>query len=276
MRYPAVSGQFYSNSSKSLERQIDSFLDTARKETKISSDIGISPHAGYEYSGKIAALTFASLEKNLKKKNTTVIIAGPNHTGIGGLVAVSFEDWKTPIGVSSTDLRLAGAIIQNCTIISKDELAHFREHSIEVLLPFLQRINPQAKIVAVCIGLQEQRVAAQVGRAIFEACAKEEFKDRNIVLLSSSDFSHYVSGEMARKMDKMALEFIKQLNSYEFEREIVENELTICGHGPIVVAIEYAKLAGKKQGKVLKYSNSGLETGGNEAQIVAYAGIVFV
>lgn len=276
MRYPAVAGQFYTDSPNGLTRQVDSFLAEARKEVKESTWIAIAPHAGYVYSGKTAALTFAALEKSLKKKNTTVIILGPNHTGLGDPVSVSFDDWKTPIGISKTDLRLAGAIIQNCVMITKNELAHFREHSIEVMLPFLQRINPSAKIVAICLGMQEEKVSAQVGRAIFEACEKKEFEDRNIVVLASSDFTHYESGDRAKMMDKMPLEFIKQLDSAQFEREIVDNDVSICGHGPIVVAIEFAKLAGKGRGKVLRYTNSGLESGGDESQVVAYASIIFV
>ncbi|MFA5108311.1 MAG: AmmeMemoRadiSam system protein B [Candidatus Micrarchaeia archaeon] len=276
MRYPAVAGSFYPLNANTLTREVDAFLAQGRKEVSVSANIAIAPHAGYEYSGKTAGYSFAALEKNLKKENTSMVILCPNHTGLGEIVSVSFEDWKTPIGTSSTDLRLAAKIILSCPLMRRNEAAHFREHSIEVMLPFIQRINPKAKIVAICIGVQGEKIASEVGKAIFDACSDNEFKDRNILLLASSDFTHYESGERAKLMDKMPIEFIKKLDANALEREVEQNGLSICGHGPIAAAIYYAKLAGKKEAKLLKYTNSGKETNGNESSVVAYASLVFI
>lgn len=277
MRYEAVCGTFYQAPAQGLTRQVDSFLANARKEVKqIDAKAIVCPHAGYMYSGQAAAYSFASVEAKLKKENTTVVMIGPNHTGMGEMISVSFDTWRTPIGKSEADLKLAGAIIKKDMLISKNEVAHLREHSLEVQLPFLQRINPKIKIVPICLGAQDFEVARRVAKAVFEACAQKEFENRNIVVLASSDFTHYESGEAAKKMDAMPLEYIRQMNSYEFEREVQERDLSICGHGAIAAAMEYAKLAGAKEGRVLKYTNSGIESCGGEEKVVSYASIAFV
>ncbi len=267
---------FYPQSEQTLRRQVDLFLSDAEKEVSIDAQIAIAPHAGYVYSGATAALTFRALKKQIEKKDATVIIIGPNHTGLGKPVSISFDDWKTPLGNLSVDLRLAAQIIKSNTIIEKNEVAHLREHCIEVMLPFIQRINPNAKIIPICIGLGQKQVCVQIAKAIFEASKKDEFKDRNITFLASSDFTHYQSAQTAQKMDKMPIEYIKQLNSDEFYREVLQNELSICGVGPIICAIEYAKLCAKKKAILLRYTNSAKQSGTDDSQVVAYASMAFV
>ncbi len=277
MRFPAVAGQFYPGAAPALQRMVDEFLAKARKEVKPRSCLSIiCPHAGYVYSGFTAACSFAAAESQLKKPNTTAIILGPNHTGLGNPIAISFDDWKTPIGSTSTDLPLAGAIIKSNPAITKNEAAHIGEHSIEVQLPFLQTINPQAKIVAICMGWQDEGTCEMLAKSIFDAVSQPAFAGRNILLIASSDFTHYESGERARQLDAQALEFIKALEAGELEREVEASSLSICGHGPIAVALQYSKLAGAKSASLLRYTNSGKETDGDERQVVAYASFVIV
>ncbi|VVB57427.1 Memo-like protein [uncultured archaeon] len=281
MRHPAVAGPFYPGTPATLQRAVDELLKNARQELKASGPKSrppfkaiLCPHAGYVYSGLTAALSFAAAEKQLQLPNTTVIILGPNHTGLGNPLSVSFEDWKTPVGTSSTDLPLAGAIIKSNAAITKNEAAHLAEHSIEVQLPFLQTINPQAKIVAICMGWQDDAMAKMLAKSIFDATRQKEFSDRNLLLLASSDFTHYQSGEQARRLDAQPLEFIKALQGTLFEEEVEASDLSICGHGPIAVALHYSKLAGAKKAELLRYTNSGKETNGDEGQVVAYASFV--
>jgi hypothetical protein len=284
MRYPAVAGSFYPAPPATLKRQVDGFLAAARKEVKHSQAAPsplpaasrplkaiICPHAGYIYSGLTAAYSFVAAETQLKLPNTTVIILGPNHTGLGNPLAVSFDDWKTPLGTTSTDLPLAGRIIKSNKSITKNEAAHLAEHSIEVQLPFLQSINPNAKLVAICMGWQDDDSAKMLAKSIFDASRQPAFADRNILVLASSDFTHYESGEQARAHDEQPLEFIKALQPSAFEEEVEAAHLSICGHGPIAVALHYAKLAGAKKAELLRYTNSGKETDGDEKKVVAYA-----
>ncbi len=277
MRYPAVSGSFYPAQPANLQRMVDAFLAKAKKEVKPRKCISIIvPHAGYIYSGQTAAYSFAAAEEILKRPNTTAIFIGPNHTGLGNPISVSFDDWKTPIGTTSTDLPLAGAIIKSLSIITKNEGAHLMEHSIEVQLPFLQTINAKAKMVAICMGRQDGPTAKLVGEAIAKTIARPEFSDRNILLIASSDFTHYESGENARAHDAQPLEFIKALAADEFEQEVEASALSICGHGPIAAVIHASKLLGAKSASLLRYTNSGKETNGDESQVVAYASFVII
>ncbi len=277
MRFPAVAGQFYPGGSANLQRAVDELLAKARKEVKpiASCRAVVCPHAGYIYSGFTAACSFAAIEPQLKKPDTTVIILGPNHTGLGNPISVSFEDWKTPVGTTSTDLPLAGAIIKSNPIITKNEAAHLMEHSIEVQLPFLQTINPKAKIVAICMGKQDEHTARMVGESIGNVC-KNAPKSKNILLLASSDFTHYESGESARRLDAQPLEFIKALEPDELEREVDASSLSICGHGPIAAVLHASKLLGAKKAQLLRYTNSGQETSGDERQVVAYGSFAII
>ncbi len=322
MRYPAVSGSFYPSSPTALSRQVNELLAKAREEMAAGEPEGraakkareemparekggakkareikamVCPHAGYEYSGLTAACSFAAAQKQLQKKNTTVIILGPNHTGAGQLVSVSFDDWSTPVGKSETDLPLAGALVRgaaneggkagaagagnkagNASILTRNEQAHFREHSIEVQLPFLQTINPAAKIVAICLMAQDGKTSRRVGEAIYRATKRPEFADRNFMVLASSDFTHYQTAKAAEALDQQPLEFICQLDDGEFSDEVEGKNLSICGHGAIAAAMAYAKLAGCKKAELLRYTNSGKETGGNESSVVAYASLILI
>jgi len=277
MRYPAVSGSFYPAAPAALQRQVDGFLTVARRKVPSRACKAIiCPHAGFIYSGLTAAHSFAAAEHLLREPNTTVIILGPNHTGLGNPIAVSFDDWKTPVGTSATDLPLAGAIIKANKAITKNEAAHLAEHSIEVQLPFLQSINPHAKIVAICMAWQDDATAKMLAKAIFDVSQKKEFSDRHLLVLASSDFTHYESGERAHDLDAQPLEFIKALEASAFEEEVESQSLSICGHGPIAVALHYAKLAGAKKAELLRYTNSGKETNGDEKSVVAYASFAII
>lgn len=271
MRYPVVAGSFYPLSKSELESAVKGYIANARVKKREAFG-GISPHAGYIYSGQTAAYTFATIG-NLTKPNTTVVFIGPNHTGMGSPLSISLEDWQTPLGVSQCDKELAKEIKKKSHLLDLDELAHRSEHSIEVQLPFLQLINPKAKIVPICMMRQDLESSLDVGKAVYEASKSEVGKRREIIAIASSDFTHYEQAEIARKKDSAALELIKQLKYEEFQKLVKDFNLSICGHGPIAAMLYYAKLCGAKSADVLKYSNSG-ETSGDYFQVVGYASAV--
>jgi len=275
MREPAVAGMFYPKQKEILKKLLQDFLKEARSSNPPQTNIAIAPHAGYVYSGSVAALSFAALEKELKKDNSTIIILGPNHTGLGSGAAVSFDEWKTPLGILKPNTSLAFRLVENCTLLKKDELAHFKEHSIEVMLPFVHIINPNAKIVPICLGLENIDFCFVIGQAIYQTINEPEFKKENIVVLASSDFSHYLDGETAKKLDLPAIEKIIKLDARAFAKEVILKDLSICGYQPIISTIEFAKLSSKKSAKLLKYTNSGAQTNSSEDQVVAYASIIF-
>lgn len=286
MRYPAVAGTFYTSSASQLREEVKGYLEDAKKTVKPASRLAIvCPHAGYAYSGKCAAYSFASCS-NWKEKDPhlrsrgedgrtgvlpeiTAIIIGPNHTGAGTPISISFDDWKTPLGEIKCDVKLADAILKNDKMSRKDETAHFAEHSSEVQVPFLQLCAPHAKMVGICMGWQDEGAAEGVGRAIFAAV---ESTKKNVIVIASSDFTHYEPAAQARQKDMAAIDFLLKLDEEGFEEIVDERSLSICGHGPIAAAMHYAKLAGAKKCELLKYTNSG-EATGDSGSVVAYAAL---
>ncbi|MEM4554890.1 MAG: MEMO1 family protein [Candidatus Anstonellaceae archaeon] len=267
MRYPAVAGSFYPSSAHQLRQMVKGFL--AEAEVKSSQRLAIvCPHAGYIYSGKCAAYSYAACS-NWSKKNLSVVVIGPNHTGLGLPISVSFEDWQTPLGTVGCDVELAQAIVSCSKIARKDEQAHFYEHSCEVQLPFLQLCAPSCKFVSICMGWQDLPSSQELGKAIFEAAQKTK---KNIIVVASSDFTHYESAKLAESKDMKAIKFLLSLDEAGFQNIVEKEDLSICGHGPIAAALHYAKCAGAKKCELLKYTNSG-EASGDFESVVAYASL---
>ncbi|MEM2138084.1 MAG: AmmeMemoRadiSam system protein B [Candidatus Anstonellaceae archaeon] len=269
MRYPAVAGSFYTPSAPALRDEMGRYLREASAAAKPKERLAvICPHAGYMYSGKCAAYSYASAS-NWKEKDLTAIIIGPNHTGMGTPISVSYEDWKTPLGEMKCDMEMAEAIVKAGKIAKRDEIAHLKEHSSEVQLPFVQTVCPSAKIVCICMGWQDVPSAKDLGKAVHDAVWKTK---RNAIVIASSDFTHYESAESAKRKDMPAIERLLALDEEGFEELVEERDLSICGHGPIAAAMHYAKLAGAKKCELLKYTNSG-ETSGDYGSVVAYASL---
>lgn len=269
MRFPAVAGAFYTASPSALKEEVRRYLEEAEKAVKRAERLAIiCPHAGHMYSGKCAAYSYASCS-NWKGKELTAVIIGPNHTGVGTPISVSFDDWKTPLGVVKCDAGLAQAICDSDKMARRDETAHINEHSGEVQVPFVQLCAPDAKMVGVCMGWQDEGAAETLGSAVFAAVKKTE---RNAIVIASSDFTHYEPAERAKEKDMPAISLLEKMDWRGFEEIVEERALTICGHGPIAAALHYAKLAGAKRCELLKYTNSG-EASGDYNSVVAYAAL---
>jgi MEMO1 family protein len=269
MRFPSVAGSFYASSASQLRSDVKSYLYEASRKVSPKERLAmVCPHAGYMYSGKTAAYSFAACS-NWGAKGLTAIIIGPNHTGMGTPISVSCEDWKTPLGEMKCDTELADAIVASGKIARRDETAHQQEHSCEVQLPFLQLCAPQARIVCICMGWQDEKSAEDLGKAIFAAAKKTK---RNIIVIASSDFTHYESAESAKAKDTPAIALLEKMDAQGFESLVDARELSICGHGPIAAALCYSALAGAKKCELLRYTHSSVETGeGGDG--VAYASL---
>ena len=245
IRKPAVAGQFYEAGQTQLQQTLkECFLD--ERGPKSLPKIGkgtknikglIVPHAGYIYSGAIAAHSYYQL--SLNGFADTFIILGPNHTGMGSGVAVMTEGvWQTPLGSVSINKQLANQLLKE--IIDNDENAHTYEHSIEVQLPFLQFCAKEIKFdfIPICMSMQDYETAKDVGEIIADAI-KESGK--KVVIIASSDFSHagfnYSSmppkglrvDEYAKKQDKMAIDKIVKMQPEELIKTVYENNITMCG-----------------------------------------------
>lgn len=263
MRRPAVAGQFYPSSPKDLKRELGRCFSGLAVE--VSRVLGaVIPHAGYLYSGSTAAHVYASLPEA-----DTYILLGPNHTGYGSPVAVSSETWITPLGEAEADVDLIKALPKG--IIDLDEVAHRHEHSLEVQLPFLQhRFKHRFKIMPICLGLQDEDTSKEVGIEMAEAVKK---LNRRVVIIASSDFTHYRPAALAREVDHYVIEPILKLDVMEFYMRVREKHASVCGYGAIAAMLTAASSLGASRGTLLKYSNSG-DIIGDMSSVVGYAGII--
>lgn len=264
VRMPAVSGQFYPSKREELENTLKSLFREEKLE-EIASE-AIVPHAGYIYSGKVAAKTIAKM----KRANSFVILS-PNHTGLGSEVSISESDfWATPLGELKVNKKIAKELAEKSGA-EFDESAHIAEHSIEVLLPFIQYRfrDTDIDIVPVTIGTSQFDELKKLADALVAIAKKQSFN-----LLASSDFSHFIPLKYAREHDLHAAEFIQKLDAEGFYNIVQSMELSICGFAPITVAILYCKAIGRKKGKLLAYDTSASTTG-DKSSVVGYAGIIF-
>ncbi|MBW3014192.1 AmmeMemoRadiSam system protein B [Candidatus Woesearchaeota archaeon] len=262
-REPIVAGQFYED--ERLKEQLEECFSGVEVSENKNLKACISPHAGFVFSGKCAAHSFSNMPKA-----ETYVILGPSHEGNAN--SVSYADWKTPLGILKNDIEFSKKLK-----IKNNEDAHKHEHSIEVQLPFLQHVHPDAKIVPILVS-DHPGIAEEIARV-----AKE--MGRSVIVIASSDFTHYGpvynyvpfrinAKEKLYKLDRGAIDFILKFDAAGFLGYIGENGATICGKEPITALIEYCKLAGIKKSKLLKYYTSG-DIFGDYSAAVGYASIGF-
>jgi AmmeMemoRadiSam system protein B len=265
IRRPAVAGTFYPADPKSLETEIEGFVAGRRPPREPAAIAVMVPHAGYVYSGGIAAETY--LTTRLPER---VVILGPNHTGLGEPIAVMAEgDWRTPLGDVSIDAPLAAAILERCGGASIDAVAHHREHSLEVQLPILQRLNPSFTFVPICVGTHRLGRLIDLGRAI--AAAVTALAEPTLLVLSS-DMSHYLPAPEAERLDRRALEPLLALDPAGLHREVINGDISMCGMAPVVAGLEAAVALGASEARLVAYGHSGERTGDLDS-VVAYAGV---
>ena len=269
IRNPAVAGQFYPFSQKSLWEEIKRLMPKKVEKREVLG--ALSPHAGYQYSGKVAALTLAKINSA-----DTFVILGPNHSGFGENFALVKEGiWRTPLGEVKVDNLMAKEILLNSSLLKEDPLAHEREHSIEVQLPFLQALFKDFQIVPIAVKhyLPDEnflKICQEVGLAISRAIKKLQEK---VVIIASSDLTHYELQEIAKKKDKKALDAILNLNPEKLFQEIRSQNISMCGYGPAAIMLTACKELGAKNSKLVKYMTSG-DTTGDFEQVVGYGGAI--
>ncbi|MCR4428849.1 MAG: AmmeMemoRadiSam system protein B [Caldiserica bacterium] len=227
----------------------------------------IVPHAGYIYSGPIAAHSYYLLGENGFR---WALLLGPNHTGLGrDFSLMSRGSWRTPLGEMKIEEE-KGSLLKKIPLIEEDATAHIREHSLEVQLPFLQFLNPEAQMVPLCISSPDLEEIKEVGKGIGDL-----FKDdRGMVIIASTDLSHYHPHPLAVKLDHMALEAITNFDSDLLWERVHNIPISMCGYAPVIALLEACKSASIKECKLLKYGTSG-ETGGDFSQVVGYAALAF-
>ncbi|MCM8783979.1 MAG: AmmeMemoRadiSam system protein B [Candidatus Omnitrophica bacterium] len=266
VRQPVVSGLFYPANSEKLRATIESFLNKVQTPL-IEGEIRglIAPHAGYEYSGEVAAFSYKLLQN---KKFDTVVILAPSH-GVFIEKAKVFDkgDFLTPLGLVPIDKELINKLIS--LEITRDTQAHKYEHAIEVQLPFLQVVLKEFKIVPILINTLELGECKKIAQRIAPA-----IRDKNFLILASTDLSHYHNYQTARDMDNFTLSLIEQNRSIDLEKALKNGTAELCGGGAVLTLMFLMRELGMDRIKVLKYANSG-DTSFDFSRVVGYASVVF-
>jgi len=274
VRTPAVAGMFYPSEKNKLTKLIeDCFLHKfgpgKKPPKKLESKIFgvICPHAGFVYSGPIACNSLYSISSESPE---LFIIIGPNHWGIGRSVATMKDcEWQTPLGNVQVDSESAEEISQLSKTIEPDYFSHTREHSIEVQIPILQNIFSNFKILPISLVNQSKEVAKDVGLAIAKIARK-----KNVMIIGSSDFTHYEPNEFAHEQDMALIEPILDMDVDKFYDVLQKRKVSACGYGAIASTIVACKDLGAIKGELLKYATSGDVTG-DMSSVVGYGSIVF-
>ena len=278
IRRPYVAGTFYEGNAESLKQQVERcFLHKfgPQKMPKVNASgprklIGlICPHAGYAYSGPVAANAYYKLAQD--GRPDTVVIMGPNHTGYGSAIALMNDGfWRTPFGDVEIDGETADQIVSETRLVDTDDSAHRFEHSIEVQLPFLQYLyDSEFKFVPICFLMQDLQSAIEVGKALIEVLAT-----KNAVVIASSDLTHYEPQAGAERKDMAALKAVQALDEKLLFSTIEEQNISACGYGPITALITFAKGMGVKDAKLLSHRTSG-DIINDYSSVVGYAAVSF-
>ena len=262
-RQPAVAGRFYPDDEQELRDEVRRLLAPVPETETLPSDrplVGFAPHAGYMYSGSVAAELYGRVEVP-----AVTIVLCPNHTGVGARAAImSHGRWRLP-GTSVGIASVAAEEFRSLAGLTEDAQAHAREHSLEVQLPFLAHRNPRGRIVPVCLGFMPYESCVRIGSALADIATRHD-----ALVVASTDMSHYVPADVARRLDRLALDRIEAIDPKGLYETVRDHDISMCGVIPSAVALVAARSLGATTGTTLRYGNSG-ETSGDHDRVVGYA-----
>jgi AmmeMemoRadiSam system protein B len=267
-RRPAVAGRFYPREVSALRAMVDGLLAGVDADT-VPAMGAIVPHAGFVYSGQCTAQVLSRIALP-----PVVIVLAPNHTGQcsapGGVSVWPRGAFATPLGEVPVADALADALVARCDLAAADRIAHSSEHAIEVELPFLQAKRGDVTILPIVLAWDDWRRAERLGTALAELA---RHWPQPILLLASSDMTHYESADRAREKDQVALEAIGRLDGAGLLEACRREGITMCGRAPAAVVLEACRQLGATAGTVVDYRHSGDVTG-DDSSVVAYAGVI--
>ncbi len=263
VRKPTVAGMFYPSDPMELKRYLESVID--KNAVKISPKAIIVPHAGYVYSGHVAAKAYSVIEPF-----DTYIVMGPNHTGLGAEISVFDGVYDMPFGQVYPDEELIQRIAEN-EYVDIDYYAHLQEHSVEVQLPFIDFVTPNDyRVVTIVVGTQNISKLYSTAETIANAISES---NKRILMVVSSDMNHYENQEITLKKDALAIEKMENLDENGLMRVCQTNGITMCGVAPAYIAIAASKMLGATKCTVLDHRTSG-DVNGDYSQVVGYVAAV--
>ena len=255
-------GQFYEQSPARLAAQVDGFIGAGTKlEAGRTPVVIIAPHAGYPYSGRVAGKAYATVAG---ADFETVVIVAPSHrAAYEGCSVDEFAGFATPLGVAPIDTDVIEALKKEAGFDYVAE-AHASEHALEVQIPFIQRALPKAKIVPIIMGHQTKKTIQVLAEALIRVS-----KSKKILVVASSDMSHFLTKKEANVLDASTIALVKSLAIEQLIRKVERQENILCGGGPVVSALIYAQKKGPVEVEVLEYADSS-EAGTPESKVVGY------
>jgi AmmeMemoRadiSam system protein B len=265
-RTAAYAGQFYPGHPDELRKEVQSFLKGPKSLLEAKGIL--VPHAGYVYSGTVAGKVFSSVK--IPKR---FILLGPNHTGWGSALALAPAGaWRTPLGTTPVDSALNLKLLQACPQLQEDASAHRNEHCLEVQIPFLQVLQPESSFSAICIRTVDFAALESLGHAMAQVIREEA---EPVLLVASSDMTHYEDAESAANQDKLAIDRMLELDFAGLYRVILENDISMCGFAPAVAVLAACADLGASSGTLIQYTHSGIVSG-DYHRVVGYAGIALL
>lgn len=268
LRRAAFAGSWYPRSEAAILAEVDGYLAAASPGAVAGRLVGlVSPHAGLHYSGPVAAYGYSLLRRQAP---ATVVLVGPSHRAAFEGVAVHAQgSWETPLGEVEIDEELARALIAADAALFDDPGPHREEHSLELQMPFLQRVMPGLRIVPLLMGTQSRAEVEALARALARV-----MPGRGAVLVASSDLSHYQPAPLASRLDAEVVADVRGLDADALMRRLEARENVACGGGPLVAVMKAARALGADRARVLRYADSG-DAGGDKAHVVGYLSAVF-
>ncbi|MEN8189716.1 MAG: AmmeMemoRadiSam system protein B [Thermodesulfobacteriota bacterium] len=264
LRKPAVAGRFYEGDGAVLADTLSDLQPKEKIQPRKAKAV-VSPHAGYIYSGSVAAETLAAVHIP-----ETVIILGPNHHGQGAPLSLSMTDWEMPMGTVPVNREIGQQLAEQSGAITIDEQAHRFEHSLEVQVPFLQARQKNLSIVPLVVSQISYPLCEEVGSAIARTIAAA---DRDILIVASSDMTHYEPRQAAEKKDHYALKKLSDMDPSILFHSVLDHRISMCGIVPVTIALIAALELGATKTELIRYTDSGAVTG-DTSQVVGYAGVV--
>lgn len=267
LRLPAVAGSFYPSNPAELSALISRNIEIESKLVPRRVKACLVPHAGYVYSGHVAGAALSGIQ--LSKR---IVILGVRHRPPGSPAAIiSSGAWRTPLGDASIDEELARTLLAACPALKEDALAHTREHSLEVQLPFLQVLEPQFRFVPIALGSMHFETLVTVGEAIGQVLVAET---EEVLLLTTSDLNHYEDDIITRRKDRLAIEQLLKMDAKGLYDTCRSEDISMCGLGPAVAMLTALQVLKASRAELVRYATSADRSGDPKA-VVGYAGMIF-
>ena len=266
IRPAAVAGSWYPGSADRLAREVDGYIARAEAAERDAPIAIVAPHAGLKYSGPVAAFAYRAVRHGAYD---AAVLVGPSHfVGFSGVSIWPRGAWQTPFGAVQVAEELARGIAAESGEIIEHPLAHGREHSLEMQLPFLAYLLPGVPIVPLVMGYQDRETAFALGDALAAAIANRTPPGR-VLLVASSDLSHFENASTAQAMDGVVLREVERLDPEGLMQTLEREPHHACGGGPIVAVLHAARRLGAARARVLKYGDSG-DVSGDKSSVVGY------